>query len=191
MNQQLSHLVEIFPKLLAALPAAIGVIAGALAASFLIGRVLKLVADKTSLTFQDIAPFRKVCRWLVFIAAFVLLLEIFGVSLGGLWAVLSTVLAMIGIGFVAVWSVLSNTLCTFVILIFHPFAIGDEIEFAGEPVRGRVIDLNFVYTTVQCDDGSDMQIPNNLFFQKVLKRRHNGGPISLAAQLNARTPARL
>ena len=191
MKNPLPHLVKLFPKILAALPAALGVIAGALAANFLAGRVLKLLADKTNLTVRDVAPFRAIMRWLIWIAAFVLLLEIFGVSLGGLWTVLSAMLAIVGIGFVAVWSILSNTLCTFVILIFHPFAVGDEIEFAGEPVRGKVVDLNFIYTTLRCEDGSHMQVPNNLFFQKVLKRRASGGSISLVAQLNSRTPAQI
>ncbi|HTX65361.1 MAG TPA: mechanosensitive ion channel domain-containing protein, partial [Opitutaceae bacterium] len=68
---------------------------------------------------------------------------------------------------------------------------GDEIEFAGEPVRGRVVDLNFVYTTLRSADGSVLQIPNNLFFQKVLKRQRGTSRISLVEQLNAREAADL
>lgn len=189
MDKYLTELEAVLPKIISILPAALAAVAGAIVVNFMIGRGLKLLAHKSSFSYRDIAPLHRAARWLVFAATVVLLLEIFGINLGGVWAMLSTVFALIGVGFIAVWSVLSNTLCTFVILIFHPFAVGDEIEFTGEPVRGKVIDLNFIYTTVRSDDGSDLQIPNNLFFQKVLKRRHGGGAISLATQLNSRKPA--
>jgi small-conductance mechanosensitive channel len=183
-------ITTLLTHLITSLPAAIAVLIGAVAVHFIAGRGLRLLAEKSDLTPEDIAPLHRAVRWLIVGATLVVLLGIFGFNLGGLWAVFSTIFALVAIGFVAMWSVLSNTLCTLIILIFRPFAVGDEIEFAGEPVRGRVIDLNFIYTSVQCEDGSTMQIPNNLFFQKVLKRRHGQGGISLAAQLNAREPTR-
>jgi small-conductance mechanosensitive channel len=191
MKNLQAHFIELLPKLIAALPAALGVIVGAIIINFAIGRLMKLFAVKARFTDREVAPFRRVVQLAVFATSIVLILEIFGINLGGIWAVLSTMLAIVGVGFVASWSMLSNSFCTFMILMFRPFAIGDEIEFAGEPVHGKVVDLNFLYTTLRCDDGSDMQIPNNFFFQKVLKRRHGGGSISLTAQLNSRTPAEL
>ncbi len=123
-------------------------------------------------------------------AALLLMRFVVDVPLDSIWPTFTAVFAMIAVGVIAVWRVLSNWLCTFVILVTRPFGIGDELEFAGEPVRGKVTDLNFVYTTLLCDDGSVLQVPNNLFFQKVLKRRKGNGTVSLAAQLNARQPAR-
>jgi small-conductance mechanosensitive channel len=191
MKNLLVHFNEVLPKIIASLPAVLAVVAGAAVVNFVIGRLMKLFAVKTHFTDQEVAPFRRVLQLAVCASAIVLLLEVFGVNLGGVWAMLSTVLAIVGVGFVASWSMLSNTFCTFVILICRPFAIGDEIEFAGEPVRGKVVDLNFLYTTLRSDDGSDMQVPNNLFFQKVLKRRHGDGAISLTAQLGSDTPAKV
>ena len=81
--------------------------------------------------------------------------------------------AIIGIGFVAVWSVLSNAFCSIVLMLSRPFNVGDWIEFPADNVRGKVVDFNLVFTTLRDDDGSFVQIPNNLFFQKVL-RRHVG-----------------
>jgi small-conductance mechanosensitive channel len=185
------HFEELLPKLVASLPAAVAVVVGTVIVNFAVGRLIRLFAVKARFTDREVAPFRRVVQWAVFATAIVLILEIFGIKLGGIWAVLSTLLAIVGVGFVASWSMLSNSFCTFMLLIFRPFAIGDEIEFAGEPVHGKVVDLNFLYTTLRCDDGSDIQIPNNFFFQKVLKRRHGGGSISLTAQLNSRTPAEL
>lgn len=185
----LPHLENFLAQLIAALPAAIAIIVGALIFKLIVDRGLRLLADKTSLEPSDVAPFRRVANWFITAAAAVLLLMAFGFRIGGLWTTLTTVLAMVAVGFVAVWSVLSNWLCTLVILITRPFAIGDHVEFAGEPVNGRVVDLNFFFTTLESEDGSTAQVPNNLFFQKVIKRRRGAGSISLAEQLNRREPA--
>jgi hypothetical protein len=100
-----------------------------------------------------------------------------GFNLGGIWAMLAPVVGMVAIGFVAVWSVLSNALCTLIILVDRPFEVGDELEFAGEPVQGKVADLNFIYTTLRAADGSCLQIPNNLFLQKATRgQRANAAP---------------
>jgi len=174
----------------AKVPGTLAVLTGAFLLNLLVNRALKLLADKTSLEHHHLAPFRRLLRWLVAAAAAVLLVTVvFGVPLDSLWTAFTAVFALIAIGFIAVWSVLSNWLCTFVILLTHPFSVGDDIEFTGEPVKGRVVDLNFVYTTLRSDDGGVLQIPNNLFFQKVLKRRRGNSTISLVEQLNAREAA--
>ena len=174
------------------LPGLLAVTVGAFLLNLVVNRALKLLARQTSLQHHHLALLRRVLRWLIAAAAAILLLRfVFGVPLDSLWTTFTALFAMIAIGFIAVWSVLSNWLCTFVILITHPFSVGDELEFAGEPVRGRVVDLNFIYTTLRCDDGSVLQIPNNLFFQKVLRRRRGALQISLVEQLNAREPAEI
>ncbi len=174
----------------AKLPGAAVVVLGAFLANLLINRGLKLLAEKTSLEHHHLAPFRRLFRWLIVAAALVLLVKVvFGVPLDSLWTAFTAVFALIAVGFIAVWSVLSNWLCTFVILLTHPFSVGDDLEFTGEPVRGRVVDLNFVFTTLRCEDGGVLQIPNNLFFQKVVKRHRGTSTISLVEQLNAREAA--
>jgi small-conductance mechanosensitive channel len=182
----LPNLENHLTSFIAALPAALAVIAGGLILNFFVKRALKILADRTSLTPGDIAPFAKVGSWFIFVGTAVALLSVFGFDLGGMWTMITGVGAMIAVGFIAVWSVLSNWLCTFVILLTRPFAVGDEVEFVGEQVKGRVVDLNFIYTTLQCADGATLQVPNNMFFQKVLKRHRTseGGQVSLADQLN-------
>jgi len=73
-------------------------------------------------------PIRKLARLVIGLITVIVILSIFGFNLGGIWATLSTVLAMIAIGFVAVWSMLSNVSATVLILLMRPFNIGDEIE---------------------------------------------------------------
>ncbi len=173
---------------LTALPLTILVLIGAAVVQMLITRGLNLLADRTHLERTDLLPVGKFLKTLLYLVTAILILTVFGVNLGGLWAILSTVLAMIAIGFVAVWSLLSNVSSTVIILLFRPFAVGDELEFAGEPVKGKVVDLNFLYTTLRTADGALFQIPNNMFFQKSLKRRRSLAPGSLAQQLNRAEP---
>jgi len=105
--------------------------------------------------------------------------------LGGLMAVAG----LVAIGFVAVWSVLSNMLCTFVLIIFNPFSVGDELEFPAENIRGTVVDVTLIFTTLSHPDGAMIQIPNNMFFQKVFKRRRGEQSIDLQTQLEQDKPA--
>ncbi|HTL68725.1 MAG TPA: mechanosensitive ion channel domain-containing protein [Lacunisphaera sp.] len=182
MKTHLPALSDLLPVLLAGIPTVVAVVAGAVVINLVLSRGLTLLTRHASFTEHEIGPVRRAIKWLITLGAVVFALGAFGVNVSGIWGVLSTILAMVAIGFVAVWSVLSNTLCTLMIMIFRPFSIGDELEFAGEPVKGRVTDLNFVYTTLDVGDGSVLQVPNNLFFQKTLRRRH--------AAVDATSPAR-
>lgn len=173
---------------MAAAPAALLIILVAVVINAVMKRALRLLAHRTSFSEQDLAPVRRAIKWVITLAALVFVLGAFGLNVGGMWGVLSTVLAMVAIGFVAVWSVLSNMMCTVLIILTRPFAVGDEVEFVGEPTKGRVKDLNFIYTTLDAGDGTVMQVPNNLFFQKVLRRRHGAAAVSAAAHIKAKMP---
>jgi small-conductance mechanosensitive channel len=180
----LPDLQPIIQTAIKVLPLALLVLIGAGAVQYILNRALNLVASRASLRPSDILPLKKILKSILYLVTSILILTIFGVNLGGLWAILSTILAMVAIGFVAVWSLLSNVSSTVIILLFRPFAVGDELEFAGEQVKGKVVDLNFLYTTLRETDGTLIQIPNNLFFQKSVKRRRATSAISLAEQLN-------
>ena len=75
---------------------------------------------------------------------------------------------------------LSNIFCTVLIFATRPFRLDDFIEVVenGEKagLRGRVVDINLIYTTLQevasGDQGANtvLQVPNNLFFQRVVRR---------------------
>jgi small-conductance mechanosensitive channel len=173
------------PRLAGVLPVIIVIIVGTYLLNLLVGRALIVLANRTRLTEMDVIPFRQVLRWVTRFLAGILILSVLGFEIGGLWAMLSTILGLVAIGFVAVWSILSHTSATMLILFLHPFQMGDDLEFAGEPVQGRAVDINFFFTTLIDHNGTLHQIPNNLFFQKTLKRRRNDPIISLAAQLNS------
>jgi small-conductance mechanosensitive channel len=73
------------------------------------------------------------------------------------------------------------------LLVFKPFRIGDQIELvdsaAGPNVQGRVTDLTLMYVVLreELDDGTVqmVQIPNNLFFQKTIRRKGGRRSIEL------------
>lgn len=184
----MSDLAPLVQQALIATPAALAIVLGAFALNILVGRASRFIINKASVNHEAIDPLAKLVRWVINVGAVVLLLGVFGFNLGGLWAMMATVLGMVAIGFVAVWSVLSNVLCTFMILLYRPFEVGDEIEVAGEGVGGKVAALNFLYTTLHTADGALLQIPNNLFFQKVVKRRRGSGRASLSSKLNLKEP---
>jgi len=119
-------------------------------------------------------------RWLIIALVSLMILQQVGVTVAHLWAAVSAFLVLVAVGFVAVWSVLSNILCSVLLIIFAPFRIGDEIEVieptgTGGGLRGRVTGLNILFTTLEQEvEGSDarmvLEIPNNIFFQKSIRR---------------------
>lgn len=120
-----------------------------------------------------------VARWLVIGVLTVAALLALGIDLKGLWSSLVPLLSLVAIGFVAMWSILSHMLASILIVIFRPFEVGDRVEIIGDDtVLGEVTDLNPVYTTLRAEDGGTLQVPNNLFFQRALKRHAPAVPAS-------------
>jgi len=151
------------------IPVALLVIVCAVVLHLLVSRIINLLASRTSNTLAS--PARRASKFFFTFAAIVFVCGAYGAELGGIWTMLGAVGALVAVGFVAVWSVLSNLTCTIMILFFRPFEIGDDIEFTDPAgLRGKVASLNFAFTTLRGDDGRLVQIPNNLFFQRVIKR---------------------
>ena len=148
------------------------VVAFALGASALVGRAVEWLAVRLQAPRLTLRPLVVTGRFLVLLIALSTFADhFFGVDF---FALMGGVLALIAIGFFAVWSTLSNVLCSLFLLTVRPFHMGDEVELLPDPVRGRVIDLNLFFTTLATDDGRLVQIPNNLFFQRVAVRRRAG-----------------
>lgn len=126
-----------------------------------------------------------VARWLIMGALTVAALLALGIDLQGLWSTVVAALSLVAIGFVAMWSILSHMFASILIVVFRPFEVGDRVALVGDdPLVGDVVDLNPVYTTLRTEDGGTLQVPNNLFFQKAVKRQAPAAvasPRSLAA----------
>ncbi len=146
------------------------------------GRILQF-ARWAGLPRLAFAPVRLILRYGILVIALAMILSLWGFQIGTILALLGSVLGLVAIGFVAVWSVLSNFLCTFVLVMFKPFCVGDELELPADNVKGRVTDLSLVFTTLQVSDNESVMIPNNTFFQRVFKRRLGTHTTGLGDQL--------
>lgn len=121
---------------------------------------------------------------LIYVSAFLLALGRLGVSGSVLWTALTGFTAVAAVAFFAAWSVLSNIFCSVLILTTRPFRVHDHIEVlenGDKPgLRGRVIDINLLYTTLLEEDAlrgdTVLQIPNSQFFQRTTRRWRSGSP---------------
>lgn len=129
----------------------------------LLERLERRVSYETSLI---IARSVAAALWLV---AALLVLSLWGVSVSGLWTLLVSAAAVIGVGFLAVWAMISNITASFFLTIWRPFRLGQTVELLPESLKGEVIDRNMMFTALREDSGSILQVPNNLFFQKVFR----------------------
>lgn len=140
--------------------------------------ITRLDARYTLLPPEILLPLRGLLRWFIIGSAMMLVLERLGVSAEVLWAALTGFAAVAAVAFFAIWSVLSNMFCAVLIFGMGPFRIGDTVELldSGDKpgIKGRVIGVNLFYTTLEDlgpeASGGLLQVPNNLFFQKTVRR---------------------
>jgi small-conductance mechanosensitive channel len=148
------------------------------------GRILKF-AEWAGLPRLALKPVRLTLRYSILVIATLLILGRWGFEINGIIAVIGTVLGLVAIGFVAMWSVLSNFLCTLVLVMLKPFSVGDEVELPVMNVRGKVIDLSLVFTTLESGPEETVMVPNNTFFQAVFKRRRGAVTSELGARFES------
>jgi small-conductance mechanosensitive channel len=104
--------------------------------------------------------------WLIVV---LLVLNLWGVNVAGLWTVVASTAAIIGVGFLATWAMVSNITASLFLAIWRPFHLGDMVELLPENLKGRAVDRNLMFTVLREESGSLLQIPNNLFFQKIFR----------------------
>ena len=135
------------------------------------------------------APMRLTLRYGILAVVFMLLLGRWGFEVDTILAVLGTILGLVAIGFFAVWSVLSNFLCALVLVLFKPFAVGDEVELTDDNgVKGRVVDLSLLFTTLEVGPDETLLVPNNFFFRRIFRRRSGTVTVGLDYQLRQDRP---
>ena len=167
------HNVRVMPML-----ATFAVVIGAFAIGYLLKRPLqeslRQLATRLRLPYGAVLTTTRLVISALWIVVAMLVLEIWGVSVGGLWTLLVSAATIIGVGFLATWTMVSNITASFFIALWRPFRLGDKIEVLPENLMGRVIDSNLMFVVVREDSGAVIQIPNNLFFQKMFRVIGNG-----------------
>jgi len=147
-------------------------------AYMLIRRGLNTLTKKQNISKQVSKLALTITRWIILFVVFLLILQQFGIRVASIWTLLITLAAMIAVGFIAVWSLLSNLLCALLFVILRPFNLEEKIEIieatGGEGLKGKVIRYNALFTILEEEkengEKSIVQIPNNVFFQKTIRR---------------------
>lgn len=156
----------------------------------LVRALIKRLAARSVIPAELVIGMRRLASFLITATALLMILEQLGVSATVLWTALTGFVAVAAVAFFAAWSVLSNIFCTFLIVVTRPFRLFDHVELlegGDKPgLRGQVIDVNLVYTTLRepAPEGQPapiLQIPNSLFFQRALRRWRDTTPGTLAA----------
>jgi small-conductance mechanosensitive channel len=130
---------------------------------------LRQLAPRLHLPYETVLTATRLLVGALWLIAAMLVLEIWGVNVGGLWTVLVSAATIVGVGFLATWTMISNITASFFIAFWRPFRLGDTIEVLPENLSGRVIDTNLMFIVVRENSGAVIQIPNNLFFQKMFR----------------------
>ncbi|HEY0334833.1 MAG TPA: mechanosensitive ion channel family protein [Stenotrophomonas sp.] len=142
-------------------------------------QVIRRLQTRYRLPTEVAVAVRRVGGFVIWTTTVLLVLGRLGVSGTVLWTAFTGFAAVGAVAFFAAWSVLSNIFCTFLIVTTRPFRLHDHIELLenGEKagLKGKVVDINLIYTTLQeADEESVLQIPNSLFFQRTTRRRRDG-----------------
>ncbi len=182
--------LNIDPELVKNIVFSVIILIGAVAVIFGLKRALEITARRLNMQILTCRPIRLLMRYGVLLVAVSLILKRFGFSdMDTVLKIVGTILGLVAIGFVAVWSILSNFLCTFVLILFKPFSVGDDLEIPSDSVAGKVVDLTMIFTTLRSPAGEYIQVPNNVFFQKIFKRRVGANAIDLSHQLRQEKPS--
>lgn len=147
-------------------------------------RVIRRLSARYELPAEVVLGTRKLVTFLVGTGALLLVLEALGVSGAVLWTAFTGFAAVAAIAFFAAWSVLSNIFCAVLLLITRPFRLYDHIELLdgneARGVGGQVVDMNLICVILRetREDGAtaNLRVPNNLFFQRVVRRWHEAPP---------------
>ena len=155
---------------------AIGTVAILILASIVIPRLgtslkqwLIHLQSRLNLTDKTNSTINRVIIAVLWTLIVFIVLDVWGIGLGGVWAVLVGAVTIIGVGFIATWAMTSNFTASFFLALWRPFHVGQTVEVLPENLKGRVVGRNLMFTTLSEESGSVLQIPNSLFFQKMFR----------------------
>ncbi len=159
----------------------------------LLRRLVRRAGAHYQLPTDMLMLFNGVLRWAILLGTTLLALERMGVSATVLWTAFTSFATVGAVAFFAAWSVLSNLFCALLIFTVGPFRVGDVIEVLDtadkEGARGRVTDINLLYTTLEdiapATAGTLLQIPNTLIFQRMVRRWKPGQEVKPAEPAQA------
>lgn len=138
-------------------------------------RALARASRHTPMSAETALTLQRVSAGALWLLLALLTLRHLGVNVDGLWTLMVSTLAVIGVGLLAVWTMVSNITASFFIWIWRPYELGERIELIPDGIKGRTVDRSLMFTVIREEDGSTLMVPNNLFFQRIVRRAPNDG----------------
>jgi small-conductance mechanosensitive channel len=152
----------------------IAVSAGVLVVVFILQRVLQKAIDRyierNNMSQRRNLAMHKTKTILLYVVCIIAIGIVWGFSLENVWVSVAGFLGLVAIGFFAVWSILSNVFAGIVIFFNQTFRLHDTIEIVPEGIKGSIHDINAFFITLQDEEGNAISIPNNMIFQKIVKK---------------------
>ena len=148
---------------------------------FLVYLILNIISQyivrKVGIKFLYTSPRVKITKKIIHLIYFILLLNfilfIWGVKQSELMYFITSLLTVLGIAFFAQWSIISNITTSLIIFFNHPVKIGDTISIIDKEfdTEGKVNDIGIFFLIIQTEVGELITIPNNVFIQKMIKKK--------------------
>jgi small-conductance mechanosensitive channel len=175
------------PLLLATVALILFALIAILALNRLLRGWLRRVEATVPLSYETVLTLTRAVSIGLWLVTGLLVLNLWGISVSGLWTLLASAVAVVGVGFLAVWTMVSNVTASFFISLWRPFRLGQTVEILPEALKGRVIDRNLMFTILRDEGGNLLQVPNNMFFQKMFRVSDRGKPSLFECLENERT----
>ncbi len=155
-------------------------------------RSLAFVQRRAALSVGSVHAIGRFATVTLYVLLVLIALRMAGFQVTGILDTFAGFLAVLGVGMVAVWTMLSNITATFLMLIWKPYELGQCIEILPDGIKGKVLDSNLMFTEIEEQQGTSVLVPNNLFFQRYVRRAPLPveATVLLSAQLRAGLAAR-
>lgn len=141
----------------------------------IVSKTLKTSIRNSTKRFSRLDPtliplFAGVVGYAVYIVAFVIVLDIFGVNTNSIVALLGAAGLAVGL---ALKDTLSNIAAGIMMLILRPFRAGDYITFSG--IGGTVEEISLFTTILKTPDGQFISAPNSNVWSATIQNSTRNG----------------
>jgi len=135
--------------------------------------IVKKVGNKFTYTSIRVKIIKKLLNLIYFALFFNIILFIWGVKQSELMYFITSLLTVLGIAFFAQWSIISNITSSLIIFFNHPVKIGDTITIIDKDyeIEGQISDIGIFFVSIRVNDLEKITIPNNVFIQKMVKKK--------------------
>jgi len=116
---------------------------------------------------------KKFFQIILVLIALIFILTFWGVNQSELFMFMASVLTVIGIALFAQWSHLSNITSGIIIFFNHSVKLDDTISIIDKDfdIEGRISDIGLFFVKLKTNKGEEISLPNNIFLQKMIKRK--------------------